>query len=137
MVDETDIKILELLKENARLTYVDIAKTVGLSEGTVRNRIQALIESDVIRAFTVELSPSVSVRAVIMVSVNPSMPTNKISNSIRNLSAVERIYEITGEYDILSVVSSNDIEGVNHCVEKIREIDGIVKTNTMIVLRTY
>ena len=136
MVDEIDEKIIEILKENARTTYVDIGRTLGLSEGTVRNRIQALTDSRVIKRFTVEVSLTVGVKALIMVSVDPQMPTIQISDKVLALPGVEKIYEVTGEYDIVTVVSSPSIEELNHTIEDIRVINGVVKTNTIIVLRT-
>ena len=136
MVDEIDEKIINLLKENSRVTYVEIGNTVGLSEGAVRNRVQALVNSGMIRKFTIEVAPSIRVRALTMISVNPSVPTYSISKKIEELHGIERIYEVTGEYDVFCVVSSRDIEGVNQCIEDIRKIEGVVKTNTIIVLRT-
>ena len=136
MVDKIDLKILEILKENARTTYVDIGKALGLSEGTVRNRIQALTDSGAIKRFTVEISLGVGVRALIMISVDPQKPTLEISDKVLKLPGVEKIYEVTGEYDVVTVVSSSSIEGLNQTIEEIRVIDGIVKTNTVIVLRT-
>ncbi len=136
MVDEIDMKILEILKENARTTYVDIGKAIGLSEGTVRNRIQAITDSGVIKRFTIEVSLGVGVRALIMISVDPQKPTLEISDKVLKLPGVEKIYEVTGEYDVVTVVSSSSIEGLNQTIEEIRVIDGIVKTNTVIVLRT-
>ena len=136
MVDEVDLKILELLKENSRSTYVEIGKTLGLSEGTVRNRVQALTESGVIKKFTLEVSLSVGVRALIMISVDPQKPTLEISDKVLKLPGVEKIYEVTGEYDVVTVVSSSSIEGLNQTVEAIRVIEGVERTNTIIVLRT-
>jgi len=139
MVDEIDMKILEILKENARTTYVDIGKALGLSEGTVRNRIQSLTDSGVIKRFTVEISlgvGGVGVRALIMISVDPQKPTLEISDKVLKLPGVEKIYEVTVEYDVVTVVSSSSIEGLNQTIEEIRVIGGIVKTNTVIVLRT-
>ena len=136
MVDEIDERIIGLLKENSRMTYVDIGSEVGLSEGAVRNRVQSLVSSGVIRRFTVEVTPSMRVRALVMISVSPNIPTLKVSEKVEKLPGIERIYEVTGEYDIVSVVSSASIEGINQCIEDIRKIDGVVKTNTVIVLRT-
>jgi DNA-binding Lrp family transcriptional regulator len=136
MVDEIDERIISILKENSRMTYVDIGGTVGLSEGAVRNRIQALVNSGVIRKFTIEVTPSMRVRALTMISVTPSIPTLEITEEVERLGGIERIYEVTGEYDIVSVVSSMNIEGVNQCIEDIRKIEGVMKTNTVIVLRT-
>jgi DNA-binding Lrp family transcriptional regulator len=136
MIDEIDEKIIRILKENSRMTYVEIGRTIGLSEGAVRNRVQSLLDTGLIKKFTINIAPSVQVRGLIMISVNPSITTSKISNLIKNLSGVERIYEVTGEYDVVVVVSSSNIEGVNKCIEDMRGIEGIVKTNTMIVLQT-
>lgn len=136
MIDEIDEEILNILRENARATYVEIGERVGLSEGAVRNRIQSLIDSGIIRKFTIEVSPAARVRGLILISVDPSTPTSNISVKVHKMDEVERTYEVTGEYDIVAVVASLNIEGVNECIEKIRGIDGVVKTNTMIVLRT-
>lgn len=136
MVDEIDERIIRLLKANSRMTYVDIGNEVGLSEGAVRNRVQSLVNSGVIRRFTVDVTSSVGVRALVMISVTPSVPTLTISEQVEKLPGVERIYEVTGEYDIVSVILSPAIEGINHSIEEIRKIEGVVKTNTVIVLRT-
>jgi Lrp/AsnC family transcriptional regulator of lysine biosynthesis len=135
-MDEVDRKILKILRDNARITYVDIGRTVGLSEGAVRNRVQTLVDSGVIKRFTIDVATSIGVRALTMISINPSTPTSNVSKAVKGIPDVEIIYEITGGYDIVAVVSSPNIEGINHCIESIRGIDGVVGTNTMIVLRT-
>ncbi len=136
MVDAIDEKILKALMENSRKTYVEIGGIVGLSEGAVRNRVQSLVSSGTIRKFTVEVAPSIRVRSLTMISVDPSIPTYTISKKVEGLSGIESIYEVTGEYDIVCVVSQRDIEGLNQTIEEIRKLDGVVKTNTVIVLRT-
>ena len=136
MVDEIDERIMELLEEDARMTYVEIGKMVGLSEGAVRNRIQSLTSTGVIKRFTIEKSTSHGVSAVTMLAVDPSTPTYEVSKSVSMLEGVERVYEVTGEYDILLVSSSVNIDGINQCIEDIRKIEGVEKTNTIIVLRT-
>jgi DNA-binding Lrp family transcriptional regulator len=136
MVDEIDERILDLLEEDARMTYVEIGKIVGLSEGAVRNRIQNLTSTGVIKKFTIEKSTSHGVSAVTMIAVDPSTPTYEVSKSVSELDGVERVYEVTGEYDIMLVSSSVNIDGINSCIEDIRKIVGVEKTNTIIVLRT-
>ena len=136
MVDDIDERIMELLEEDARMTYVEIGKMVGLSEGAVRNRIQSLTSTGVIKRFTIEKSTSHGISAVTMLAVDPSTPTYEVSKSVSMLEGVERVYEVTGEYDILLVSSSVNIDGINQCIEDIRKINGVEKTNTIIVLRT-
>jgi len=109
---------------------------VGLSEGAVRNRVQALVSSGIIKRFTIETPSTLGVRALVMISVDPSIPTLSVSEGVSKLQGVEKIYEVTGEYDVIIVVSNPNIEGINHAIEDVRMIEGVVKTNTMIVLRT-
>lgn len=136
MVDEIDERIMRLLEENSRMTYVEIGRTVGLSEGAVRNRVQALVSDGVIKRFTIEKSSTHGVRALTMIAVNPGTPTYEVSKMVNQLAGVERIYEVTGEYDIVMVSSGGNIEGINKVIEDIRKIEGVEKTNTIIVLRT-
>ncbi|MCB2173294.1 Lrp/AsnC family transcriptional regulator [archaeon] len=136
MVDEIDEKIMELLEENSRMTYVEIGNSVGLSEGAVRNRIQSLVTDKVIKRFTIEKAISHGVRALTMIAVEPGIPTFEVSKKVNQLEGVERIYEVTGEYDIVMVSNGNNIEAINKVIEDIRKISGVEKTNTIIVLRT-
>lgn len=136
-MDEVDEKILELLRMDSRASYGDIGKKVGLSEGAVRARIKKLVESGVIRRFTVETGPLREAEALSLISVNPSIPTSKVSAALREISKVRMIYEVTGEYDIVVVISAADIAEINECVEQIRKIEGVLDTNTMIVLRKW
>jgi DNA-binding Lrp family transcriptional regulator len=136
MVDEIDERIMRLLEENSRMTYVEIGRTVGLSEGAVRNRVQTLVSEGVIKRFTIEKSSTHGVRALTMIAVNPGTPTYEVSKMVNPLAGVERIYEVTGEYDIVMVSSGSSIEGINKVIEDIRKIEGVEKTNTIIVLRT-
>jgi DNA-binding Lrp family transcriptional regulator len=136
MVDEIDEKIMDLLEENSRMTYVEIGNSVGLSEGAVRNRIQSLVTDKVIKRFTIEKSISHGVRALTMIAVEPGVPTFEVSIKVNQLEGVERIYEVTGEYDIVMVSNGNNIEAINKVIEEIRKISGVEKTNTIIVLRT-
>ncbi|TRO51977.1 Lrp/AsnC family transcriptional regulator [Candidatus Bathyarchaeota archaeon] len=136
MVDEIDEKILALLEENARMTYVEIGNIVGLSEGAVRNRIQSMVADKVIKRFTIEKDISQGVRALTMIAVAPGIPTFEVSQKVNKLDGVERIYEVTGEYDIVMVSHGSNIESINKVIEDIRKIPGVEKTNTIIVLRT-
>jgi DNA-binding Lrp family transcriptional regulator len=136
-MDEIDRKIIQILKQNGRATYGEIGKAVGLSEGAVRKRIKDLISSGVIRRFTLKLSLSEGAEAIALVSVNPSIPTSEISARLLKIPHVDTVYEVTGEYDIAIIISAMSITEVNECIEKIRRIDGVIKTNTMIILRSW
>jgi Lrp/AsnC family leucine-responsive transcriptional regulator len=132
-MDEIDQTIIQILKEDARKAYTDIAKKVGLSEGAVRKRVQDLVKSGVIRRFTISMGVKEGVRAITLIS---AASTPEISAKIMKLEGVEAVYEITGQYDIAVLLSAANIEEINQSVDKIRGIEGITNTNTMIILRS-
>jgi DNA-binding Lrp family transcriptional regulator len=136
-MDEKDKEIIRILKDDGRAGYSDIGKKVGLSEGAVRKRIKALADSGVIRKFTVKIGVAEGAEAITLLATNPSFPTQEVSKKIREIANVETVYEVTGEYDIVAVISGINVAEVNECVEKIRRVEGIMKTNTMIVLRSW
>jgi DNA-binding Lrp family transcriptional regulator len=137
-LDDFDEKILEVLKEEGRASYTEIGKRVSLSEGAVRKRIKAMMDSRVINKFTVQLGFTRGARAVALVSVNPQIPTSTVSKNLRKkIPGIEVVYEITGQYDIAVIISTLNIAEVNRCVEEIRGVNGVVNTNTMIILRQW
>jgi DNA-binding Lrp family transcriptional regulator len=136
-MDDIDKAIIEILKRDGRATYSSIGKKVSLSEGAVRKRIKALVDSEAIRRFTVKVGLAEGAEAIALLSVDPSLPTSDVSKALKNLSNVETVYEITGQYDIAAIISGFSITEVNECLEKIRRLKGIADTNTMIILRSW
>jgi len=136
-MDDTDREIIRILKNDGRATYSDIGKRVSLSEGAIRKRIKALVDSGVIRRFTIKVGLTEGAEAIALLSINPSFPTSDVSKLLEKFHNVETIYEITGQYDIAVIISGLNIVEVNECIEKIRRVDGVVNTNTMIILRSW
>ncbi|HEX9260922.1 MAG TPA: Lrp/AsnC family transcriptional regulator [Candidatus Bathyarchaeia archaeon] len=136
-MDEIDKQIIRILRDDGRAGYIDIGKKIDLSEGAVRKRVKTLTEAGVIRKFTVKVGIAEGAEAITLLSTNPAYPTQEVSGRIREIPNVETLYEVTGEYDIVVVISGMSVTEVNECIEKIRRVDGIMKTNTMIILRSW
>jgi len=136
-MDEKDRQIIKILKDDGRAGYGDIGAQVDLSEGAVRKRIKTLTDESVIRKFTVKVAVGEGAQAITLLATNPAYPTQEVSKKIQETPNVETIYEVTGEYDIVAVISGLNVTEVNECIEKIRRVEGIMKTNTMIVLRNW
>jgi Lrp/AsnC family transcriptional regulator of lysine biosynthesis len=136
-MDNKDKQILKILKTDGRAGYGAIGEKVGLSEGAVRKRIKVLADAGVIRKFTVKIGVAEGAEAITLLATNPAYPTQEVSKRIREIPNVETVYEVTGEYDIVAVISGMNVVEVNECIEKIRRVEGIMKTNTMIVLRSW
>jgi Lrp/AsnC family transcriptional regulator, regulator for asnA, asnC and gidA len=134
--DSTDEKIMQLLREDSRKSFVAIGFQIGLSESAVRRRVKNLMESGLIRRFTIEIGTTNKTSAITFISVDSRIETEIVCSKLRKLEGVEIIYEITGQYDIAVVITAPTIADINRSVDNLRRIEGVSDTNTVIVLRT-
>ncbi|WP_049985327.1 AsnC family transcriptional regulator [Halobellus rufus] len=101
-LDETDVRILELLVEDGRRAYSDIAEAVDLSPPAVSDRIERLRESGVIRRFTVDLDRS-QLRAGVPVLVTLELAADAVDElreDVVSADAVEHVF-VTAEGDVV------------------------------------
>ncbi|RDD53526.1 MAG: Lrp/AsnC family transcriptional regulator [Candidatus Korarchaeota archaeon NZ13-K] len=135
-MDELDRKILSILVKNARTPFTDIANQLGVSEATVRKRVDRLIKMGVIRRFTVELGDT-AMRAIVLIKVKPGHSIPNVARDISSIEDVVRAYEVTGDYDVVAEISSSDTSSLNKTIERIRSNDGVGGTLSMIVLAIW
>ncbi len=133
--DKIDEKIIEYLKENSRESFVDIGKKLKLSESAVRRRVKNLVDSGTIKRFTLELGEENVTSAIVLVSVDSATDTSKVSLKLAKLDGVKTVYEITGQYDITTIISASNISEINNSIDALRKIPGVIDTNTVIILR--
>ena len=133
--DNVDEKIIVYLKENSRESFVDIGKKLKLSESAVRRRVKNLLGSGVIKKFTLELGEENATSAIVLVSVDSATDTSKVSLKLTKLEGVKTVYEITGQYDITTIISASTITEINSSIDALRKIPGVVDTNTVIILK--
>jgi len=135
-LNSIDEKILGLLKSDSRKSFVEIANSIGMSESAVRRRVKNLHDTGIIRKFTIEMGPSNKTSAITLISVSSVADTSKVSDQLLKLKGVEIVYEITGQYDIATIIVAPTILEINSYIDEIRKIDGVSDTNTVIILRT-
>ena len=133
--DKIDEKIIGYLKEDSRESFVDIGKKLKLSESAVRRRVKNLVDSKTINKFTIELGEENVTSAIVLVSVDSATDTSKVSTKLTKLEGVKTVYEITGQYDITTIMSGSSIAEINNSIDALRKISGVVDTNTVIILR--
>ena len=134
--DKTDDKIIGFLRDDARESFVEIGKKLKLSESAIRRRVKNLIDSGVIEKFTVEMGETNTTSAIVLISVDSATDTSKVSTKLTKLEDVKTVYEITGQYDISVIIRSGNIAEINICIDELRKIQGVIDTNTVIILRT-
>ena len=135
-LDRTDELMLGLLRENARASNTEIAQRLNVSESAVRRRIVNLVKSGRIRKFTVDVEDEDVSSAITWVSVSPATPTGQVSAKMKEVRGVEVVYETAGQFDIAALITGANIVEVNKTVEGIRRIQGVINTNTTMVLRS-
>ena len=133
--DKVDDEILKILKDDSRESFVDIGKKLKLSESAVRRRVKNLIDNQIIKKFTIEIGEQNSTKAIVLLSVESSMDTSKVSAKLTKLDGVKTVFEITGQYDIAVVISSPNITEINLAIDALRKVPGVSDTNTVIILR--
>ena len=133
--DKVDEKIIDYLKENSRESFVDIGKKLKLSESAVRRRVKNLVDSGTIKRFTLERGEDNVTSAIVLVSVDSGTDTSKVSAKLAKIEGVKTVYEITGQYDITTIISASNISEINNSIDALRKIPGVIDTNTVIILK--
>jgi DNA-binding Lrp family transcriptional regulator len=132
-MDDLDREIMGILRRDSRTPYTEIADQVGTSEGTVRNRVERLIDEGIIERFTIATQTG-NVKAMIEVSVDVNVDTHAVTDHMAEWPQVDFVWQVSGEDDIVLVVDCADTEGVNTLITQARELDEVVSTKTRLIL---
>ena len=132
-MDELDRQILDIFRRDARTPYTEIADEVGTSEGTVRNRVEQLVDSGVIERFTVATRTG-NVKAMIEIRVDVNVHTGGLTERLVEYNQVDLVWQVSGEEDIVLVVDTADTEKLNNLISRVRELDEVVSTKTRLIL---
>ncbi len=145
MVDNKDILILDTLKENAKASIAKVAKKTGLPPTTVHNRVKKLEKEKIIKKYTIEVDNKrigKEIAAFVAMTADYSLlkRENKsqfqLAKEIGKLPDIEEISLVTGGTDIIAKIRVKDIEELNKYITKeLRNIDGVEKTQTMVILK--
>jgi len=136
-LDEIDMKLLKILQENAKTSYSKISKMLGVSEATVHLRIKKLKDMGIIKKFQAIIDPEKvgkGVMAIIAITAEPKK-FDKVLASLAKIDDIYEIYDVTGEYYAILKVRVRSREELARVLDTIGNIDGILSTKTMYVLR--
>ncbi|MFQ3319445.1 MAG: DNA-binding Lrp family transcriptional regulator [Natronomonas sp.] len=132
-MDDLDRQILAILRRDSRTPYTEIADRIGTSEGTVRNRVERLLDEGVIERFTVATRTG-NVKAMVEIGVAVDVDTGEISERMAEWMEVDFVWQVSGEEDIVVVVDTTDTGTLNDLITRARELDEVVSTKTRLIL---
>ena len=138
-IDEVDIRILSKLRENARLSNVEIARDLAISEATVRRRIQSLEEKGIIQGYSCYLNYQLienPVKAYVHLAIEPSKRESVVARITAHNRAVA-VYRVTGDHDVLAVMFFVDMSELHEFLDAYLQIEGIRDVRTQIVMNPY
>ncbi|MEP6966344.1 MAG: Lrp/AsnC family transcriptional regulator, partial [Polaromonas sp.] len=131
-MDETDHQLLSLLRQDARLSIATLANKLGVSRGTVSNRIRRLEDDNVIVGYTVRLRPDVQqseIKAWMSIAVEGNQ-TRTVIASLLGEPGVATLHDTNGRWDLLAELRAENLQALAKVLERIRLLKGISNTET-------
>jgi Lrp/AsnC family transcriptional regulator for asnA, asnC and gidA len=136
-IDDIDCNIIELLQKDGRLSNTAIAKQLGISEATVRTRLNRLIQDEVIQIVAVSNPLKLGFETVGVLRINADIKKiDHVTQELIKLKPVWFIVHATGSSDIYTEFVARSMGELNELIfEKIYKIDGVTRTETSLILR--
>lgn len=138
-MDSTDLQLIALLRQDARTTVATLAHKLGVSRGTVGNRVKKLEDEGVITGYTVRLRPDAEpdlIAAWMSITVEGNQ-TREVIAHLLGEPGVSALHDTNGRWDLLAELRAGNLAELAAVLERVRLIKGIGGTETSIHLQTY
>ena len=135
-LDDVARRIVAELEVDGRRSYAAIAKSVGLSEAAVRQRIQRLLDSGAIRIVAVPDPVALGLRRQALIGVHADGDVRAVADRLVEIDEVAGVVLTAGGFDLLvEVVAADDDDLLRVLHEAIRRVEGVRDTETFVYLR--
>ncbi|MFP4979295.1 Lrp/AsnC family transcriptional regulator [Paenibacillus sp. CN-4] len=139
-IDAVDRDIIRELNRNGRVSYTDLAKTIGLSRVAIQARVNALIESGVIERFTAVINPEkigIAVSAFFNVEVEPKH-LHEVAEQLADDPWVTSLYHMTGPSKLhMHALFSDNAEMEAFMRDKLYVLPGITSVESQVLIKRY
>ncbi len=138
-MDETDRKLVTLLRANARAPIVGLAKSLKVSRGTIQNRIDRMMARGDLLGFTIKVREEARaerVRAIMAIAVEGER-SGAVLRRLRGFPEIEAVHMTNGRWDMIAELETDSLAGFSAALDAIRLIEGISATETSLLLTTH
>ena len=138
-LDTIDVRILEVLQENARVSISELYKQVNLSLSAVSERLKKLENSNIIEQYTTVLNPAAmekELSAIMMISMEDPSDTAEFRRLVQELDEILECHYITGTYDYVLKITTKNMATLELLMNKIKSIKSIKHTETNVIFST-
>lgn len=134
-MDDLDHRLIAELRVDARAPVSELAQRLGVSRGTVQNRLDRLIASGEILGFTIRLKSGSAnrIRAVMMIEV-AGKTTAKVARALRGMPQIHALYSTNGAFDLIAEIEVETLAEFDRLLSLVRELDGVAKSETSLLL---
>ena len=138
-MDAVDQQLISLMRIDARTSVATLAQKLGVSRGTVTNRITKLEDAGIIVGYTVRLRPDAKPHEISawMSIVVEGNQTRQVIASLLGEPGVATLHDTNGRWDLLAELRAQNLSDLSKVLERIRLIKGISNTESSIHLETY
>lgn len=136
LLDDVNKRIIEQLQRDGRMSYAALAKVVGLSEAAVRQRVQRMLDGDVMQIVAVTDPLTLGFTRQVMIGLKVAGDLQKVADSLAAVPEVDYVVICAGHYDLLAELVCTDDEHLLRLLnDQIRTIAGVVSTETFVYLK--
>ncbi len=138
-MDSVDRQLLDALRANARATYAELARLVGLSAPAVHERVGKLEAAGVITGYHAAVaaeSLGYTINALVGIFITDNADSDDLAGSLAALPAVEHCWFVAGEETFVVKVRVPDVAGLEVAIRTLNAIKGVARTRTTVVLST-
>ncbi|HYB91492.1 MAG TPA: Lrp/AsnC family transcriptional regulator [Candidatus Binataceae bacterium] len=139
-LDAIDLQILNVLQEHGRIPHVKLAEQVGLSAPSVIERVKKLEDTGIITGYHASVDArrlGKDVTAFIGVSIAHPKAVLLFEQAIDQIDDVLECHHVTGQHSVLLKVKTDNTSSLERLISTIRSIEGVARTETMVVLSTH
>ncbi|MEM9022114.1 MAG: AsnC family transcriptional regulator [Bacteroidota bacterium] len=136
-IDKTDRQILQLLLEDARMPFTEIAQRVKVSSGTVHSRVKKLEKHNIITGATLSINyeaVNYNFTAYVGIIMNRTLESAKVVDLLKNIPEVTVADIVSGQFSIFCKIRCVDTRDAKRVIFSINGIPGVLRTETMISL---
>lgn len=137
-LDPLDQQLIALLKVNARLPVVQLAKALGCARSTVQLRLKSLEDRGVISGYTLALARPHSaprIHAIVLISIE-SRSEADVVKALARRHEIDQVHSVSGRYDLCAMVSTESTHELDALLDRIRAIKGVNETFSTLLLST-
>jgi DNA-binding Lrp family transcriptional regulator len=138
-LDETDLKILNLLRSNARLSFREIGKQIQVSTGTVSERVRNLQESGVIKGFVTAIAPEkmgYSVTMLLELSIKHDLTLSEFEETLHDFEEASCIHYVTGDWDMMVLMRCTDQDHAAELLDRVRTLEAVQAIKSHMVMKS-